>query len=664
MVSALKSENERHKKEEAGLNQQILELQDEIEERKAALDVKIAEHNATKEELRLSRKAERALEEKVKYLDDEVELLSAQLDEEKGNADEEIDAAKAEVETLRQKLNATKLELSRLENQHGKARYEAQAVKGDLELEVQTQRALKEDIQDATRRLENVKKEKQQLQEQLAKAQTQTNTLRVTTMEIEAERDELKSQLQQISHKADSSKHLDHEKAELRKAKSKIEIDLQRAKDERAILEQRANDLEADLQDAIDTAQEQEIKLGNQVRELKSQLKSLISERESERQVSQRDISRLEARIDELLKLDRQDGGLELELESLRASLSDARKRENDFVQKEAASRKTIRELRHQVDQLDRELLDNKNAAVLQSPPMGSTPRSGRRSEVEELRRQISACQEQIREYRSKVKTLERKNGDQKTAYEQLEIEKFLLDQEIAEIRESNEAMVRKNFEVGGTVGELRKRIHTLERELHSAKLDQHLKSSEDTRTAQQQIAEERQELHEHIKTATLEIEQLQAQMNARDEEIRIRRKKEKELDAQVRNLRREKSQLDSISQETSEDLKKVTRRYQKAVEKTAQLQAAWDEERRAIKQRVRFSENTSKRETARTDADAKTLETQIGQAELRHRAEIKGLAKQIRYLRAKVAREAGFRADLSFSKNFFLMQINLYSAW
>lgn len=664
MANALKSENERHKKEEASLTKQITELQDEIEERKAALDVKIAECNAIKEDLRVSKKAEKALEEKVRYLDDEVELLSATLEEEKENTDEEISIARAEVETLRQKLNATRLEFTRLENQHGKARSEAQAVRGDLEAEAQAQQQLKEDLQDANKRLENVKKEKQHLQEQLANASSQANNLRVTAMEIEAERDELKSQLQQLSRKVDTTKHLDQEKAELRKAKSKVEIDLQRANDEQAILEQRASDLEADLQDAIVSAREQKAKLEKQVRDLKNQLKILNGERESERQVAERNIANLEGRIDEILKLDRQDGGLELELESLRANLSDARKRENELIQKESASRKTVREFRHQIDKLERDLLDAQNAVALRSSPTASSPRSGRKSEVEELRRQISSNQEQLRELRSKVKTLERKFSDQKAAYEQLEIEKSLVDQEVVEIRESNEVMVRKNLEASNTVGDLRKRIHGLERELHGARLDRHLKSSEDTRTAQQHIAEERQELHEHIKAATLEIEELQAQMNTRDEEIRLRRKKEKDLDTQIRNLRKEKSQLDSISQSTAEDLKKVARRYQKAVEKTVQLQAAWDEERKAIKQRVRFSESTNRRENAKTDVGSKALENHVLEAEERHRAEIKGLAKQIRYLRAKVAREAGFRADLSFSKNFFLMQINLYSAW
>lgn len=664
LANALKSENERHKKEEATLNRQITELQDEIEERKAALDVKIAECNVVKEDLRLSKKTEKALEEKVKYLDDEVELLSATLDEEKEAADEEISTAKAAVETLRQKLNATRLELTRLENQHDKAQSLAQAVKGDLEAETQAQEQLKEDLRDANKRLENVKKEKQHLQEQLSNVNSQTNNFRVAAMEIEAERDELKSQLQQLSRKVDTTGRLDQEKAELRKAKCKIEIDLQRANDERAVLEQKASDLEADLQDANASAHEQEVKLEKQIRDLRNQLKSLNGEREGERQAAERNIISLETRIDELLKLDRSDGGLELELESLRANLSDARKRENELVQKESTSRRAIRELRQQIDKIERELLDTQNAAALRLSPSASSPRSGRKSEVEELRRQISSNQEQLREFRSKVKTLERKFSDQKAAYEQLEIEKSLVDQEVAEIRESNEAMVHKNLEVSSTIGDLRKRIHGLERELHGAQLDKHLKSSEDTRTAQQQISEERQELHEHIKAATLEIEQLQAQMNARDEEIRLRRKKEKDLDAQVRNLRKEKNQLDSVSQGTVEDLKKVTRRYQKAVEKTVQLQAAWDDERKAIKQHVRFSESTNKRENAKTDVESKALEKQVQESEERHRAEMKGLAKQIRYLRAKVSREAGFRADLSFSKNFFLMQINLYSAW
>lgn len=46
------------------------------------------------------------------------------------------------------------------------------------------------------------------------------------------------------------------------------------------------------------------------------------------------------------------------------------------------------------------------------------------------------------------------------------------------------------------------------------------------------------------------------------------------------------------------------------------------------------------------------------------HLAEIKGMAQQIRYMKAKYAREQSFRQDLAFTKGFFLMQIASFESW
>ena len=48
-------------------------------------------------------------------------------------------------------------------------------------------------------------------------------------------------------------------------------------------------------------------------------------------------------------------------------------------------------------------------------------------------------------------------------------------------------------------------------------------------------------------------------------------------------------------------------------------------------------------------------------QVEKRHTAELRGLGKQIRYLKAKLFREETFRLDLQYAKKFFLMQIGCY---
>ena len=48
-------------------------------------------------------------------------------------------------------------------------------------------------------------------------------------------------------------------------------------------------------------------------------------------------------------------------------------------------------------------------------------------------------------------------------------------------------------------------------------------------------------------------------------------------------------------------------------------------------------------------------------QVEKRHTSELRGLGKQIRYLKAKLFREETFRVDLQYAKNFILMQINCF---
>ena len=51
-------------------------------------------------------------------------------------------------------------------------------------------------------------------------------------------------------------------------------------------------------------------------------------------------------------------------------------------------------------------------------------------------------------------------------------------------------------------------------------------------------------------------------------------------------------------------------------------------------------------------------------QVEKRHTSELRGLGKQIQYLKAKLFREETFRLDLQYTKNFILMQINCFESW
>ena len=77
------------------------------------------------------------------------------------------------------------------------------------------------------------------------------------------------------------------------------------------------------------------------------------------------------------------------------------------------------------------------------------------------------------------------------------------------------------------------------------------------------------------------------------------------------------------------------------------------------LRRQLQESRETLKR-FKNTDHGPSALSTQV---EKRHSSELRGLGKQIRYLKAKLFREETFRCDLQYAKNFFLMQINSFES-
>src|SRR5690606_14622265 len=161
---------------------------------------------------------------------------------------------------------------------------------------------------------------------------------------------------------------------------------------------------------------------------------------------------------------------LEAELTAARENLADARKREAEANTREAASKKTMRELRAKIDQLEREIFDVQNQAAMKIPPTPArsvaSPSASRKAEIEELRRQLTASAEQMRESRLQVRTLERAATTQKSAYEKLDYEEQLLEQERDDCRISNDDLMQKNTDASAAVGELRQKVLALEKSL------------------------------------------------------------------------------------------------------------------------------------------------------------------------------------------------------
>jgi septal ring factor EnvC (AmiA/AmiB activator) len=79
--------------------------------------------------------------------------------------------------------------------------------------------------------------------------------------------------------------------------------------------------------------------------------------------------------------------------------------------------------------------------------------------------------------------------------------------------------------------------------------------------------------------------------------------------------------------------------------------------------------DNTEKLHTAEMEFDhaveeGARLRNELVKGEQRHQAELKGLAKQIMFLKQSAKREMSFRKALAFQKTWFLLNIQMYNKW
>ncbi|ESZ96674.1 hypothetical protein SBOR_2933 [Sclerotinia borealis F-4128] len=112
---AVRSEKERHERQEALLTHQINKLNEDVQARRDALEESRSELASVREELRLSQRGQKSLAEKIEGLEDEIEILQTSLDEECDRDNQDTNAAKHESESLRRQLQNLKQDLATAE---------------------------------------------------------------------------------------------------------------------------------------------------------------------------------------------------------------------------------------------------------------------------------------------------------------------------------------------------------------------------------------------------------------------------------------------------------------------------------------------------------------------------------------------------------------------
>ena len=487
LQKALESEKQRHQTDERVLMQQIEDLKTDSSAKREASDANRKELSNAKEELRISIREQAALKEKAEQLEEEIEVLQANLEEEADYAEQQKAEAVAEVES----------------------------------------------------QLLKAKQEKQTLQDQLANVNIELHSAKRARQDAETEYEELKTRFETGEEKASAGRasQFDHERRELQRKQQNLVKEADKLKVEIKSLETANKTLEKEVAAEIERAIEEENRLNAEIAALRTKQVSASENRDRELQSSRKKIQHLELQIKELEEL------LEnrpvtitspgyADVSALRQDLSHARKAETASLEREARLKTTNRELKCQIDSLERKVYDIETAQLKSNSPFG--PKMSN-TEAREVHQQLPEAQSQLRELKSRNRELER------------------------QIRES---VVEQD---------------------------------------------ERADLHDLVKSSTAEAETLGLKLAEREERIA-------ELRKETRRYRDERGKADQRAGAIESELERLQGRYENVVDKLS----------------------VSRKGTA---------------DDSRREKEMKGLIREIQWLRARVKREEGFRRDLAWSK-------------
>jgi chromosome segregation ATPase len=610
----LESQRDRAEEQAAGLQRTIDTLQ-QAEDNLSSTEMKLQQalesekERHSREEAVLSRQIEELnadIESRRQTLEDVQSELSEVREElrlsqrEQKSLSEKVEALEDEVEVLQTSLDdetdRANADLSAAKQESESLRRELQSLKDAFDL--QAAQGLKEESSfrsmEAETQLTQVRKEKQDLQDQLAKLNLEMHSLRATATGLEAERDEIKSQLKDLKQQEDTFR-LDQEKIELRTSKMKLDSELRRARDEMKALVNTYKIKEAEMKQEIERAN--------------------------------------------------------LEEAQLKDELSKTRQKETEFVQREATQKDILRTLRRQITELERRAHELEVSRLQSTSPHSSSNGSAHKSEIIEVRHQLAAAHQNLKDLRTKLKEVERDSArkvsaatnelQNKTAA--WEADRFSLEHDLENAILAKEDLQAKNVTAEQNVARLRSKIDRLEKELKTER-----QNAGDDRT----MALERRDLHDMLRETQIQVEELELVVKDRESGIARLTAVESELRSQLKRMRDERSTQRGRAVKAVQQLDELETKFKRSKD-------AWELEKRSLTRGVRFP-NTSV-------SDLRANETLIREGEEKekiHVKELRGLAMQIEWLRARCRREESLRADAAYAKRFMMLQIDLFGAW
>ena len=635
--------------------QEVKNLQDRIEDEREASEAKEQKLRKGMESLRNEYDN---VTRKYDTLTVEIQTRTREL-EDKSNTKDLLqirhDALTNESQTLQRELGKAKERLQTLEHKLDEEKQHS------LDLQAQS----KGEIDDWSTDMENLRRN---LEDEKNRFRAKEESWSSQRRELESQRDRKEQQalgLQRTVDKLQASEGtLSERETNFQQA---LESEKQRHRNEEAVLERQIKELQQDVSrkcDALKNLRSEVTKAKEDLRT--SQRDHAASEEkvqtlEDEIVVLQSMVDEEADRLNDALKSTQEEAKcLSRELEAVKRELKQS---QTAMANAEAEKKEIIRDLRRQINELECKAYELELANLAAESPISSIRGSAYKTEINEVRRELAKAHQQIKESRANMRDSE---GEARRKYAVLEkearqrIEEFQqrgeeLEHEIADLRLQQEKQVASRDCAEQTIKRLRSRLHELDKDLHAARLNE-----ADDRT----IAEERKDLHEMLKDAKLEAEDLKVQIANHDKLMQSGSRRENDLRSQLKRIREERTtQTQEIIALTTE-LESLQRRYKRSIENLSRQQKIWEEERQSIISRVRFPDVSRSSLHAADSTELKQLRLDNQENEKRHAAELMGIAMQVQRMRMKFTREEDFRDALVFEKKYLLKQIEVFTAW
>ncbi|KAJ8101550.1 hypothetical protein POJ06DRAFT_251812 [Lipomyces tetrasporus] len=513
-----------------------------------------------------------------------------------------------------------------------------------LEQLVADNKKTNDELFDARAAIQKLQQEMEEYRTQLEESDgehTEVEDLKATIAQLEDEIDRLKDENQSLSDELNAKvQQMERTSQDLKDAELQIQglqetvdelqseddskkdhvgLTLERLNHKNVVeeMQQRITDLAIELQKAQADAAVSKTKADKAVNQLQELLNGAL-----DNPLESSHTDKLEV---ELMSLHAKNDRLEEELKQVR----DQRELETRHKAELDNAHKQIESLKLTIDQakrayqlhLDEPRLHELKQSVLES-----------QTKVELLERTVGDKNAEIADLTLKLK--ESEGMSRVTVDNMLKTYQMQIDDE-AELKEDaqrkSDTLSKKNIELNKKIQGFQKVVR--ERDTELSKLQAQLESG-----SAKSFKNDRDQIKAQLKASQMELEAFKEQATIQ----------EKNLHSAIKNLEYERDDVLNMYHAAKKELEANQASFKEKLETLLTQSTKKDRDLQAF---------------ARSQNQVHILEREISKLTKQHKGELKGLAMQIQYLRAKGDRDRGFRADSAFMKNFFLLQISSFES-